>query len=216
MASAKDISINPGHVRWFRLEILLEYYGKEVLKKIFHRNIRAPDNGTKDLYDFLLKFKNTLQIYPEERIKLFPPSGITYEEEFDISLFGRIIRTILCIYCKNKNNDFSQQDLIHVKKDINFTNMIMNWRNTLYHEGDKDITEIKFEEWWYKILSRLSSQTYCPVDMASVSDLKDGDIFSNNKYQGRAQFLLCQGRVVLFTYFPVENNSGSLFFQKHF
>ena len=92
----------------------------------------------------------------------------------------------------------------------------MNWRNKLYHEGDKDITEIKFEEWWYKILSRLSSQTYCPVDMASVSDLKDGDIFSNNKYQGRAQFLLCQGRVVLFTYFPVENNSGSLFFQKHF
>ena len=52
--------------------------------------------------------------------------------------------------------------------------------------------------------------------MASVSDLKDGDIFSNNKYQERAQFLLCQGRVVLFTYFPVENNSGSLFFQKHF
>ena len=168
MASAKDISINPGHVRWFRLEILLDHYGKEILKKIFHRNIRAPDNGIKDLYNFLLKFENTLQIYPEEYIKLFPTSGITYEEEFDISLFGRIIRTILCIYRKNKNNDFSQQDLIHIKKDINFTNMIMNWRNMLYHEGDKDITEIKFEEWWYKILSRLSSQTYCPVDMASV------------------------------------------------
>ena len=52
--------------------------------------------------------------------------------------------------------------------------------------------------------------------MASVSDLKDGDIFSNNKYQERAQFLLCQGRVALFTYFPVENNSGSLVYEKRF
>ena len=213
MTSAMDTSINPDRLRWFCLEIFLDHYGKRELKYIFHTNIQAPKNGTKDLFNFLLKFKSLLEskIYQNEHNKLFPPSGITDEEEFDISLFGRVVRTILCFYREKKSNYFSQKKLLLIEKDINLTIWLMHLRNRLYHEGNKNFSEAEFEKKWDEAVRGLLSQCHCPVDMASVNDLKNSDIFSNNKYQRRAEFLLNQGRIVCFTYLSVENMFSAVF-----
>ena len=197
MVSAKDNMFNPGHFLLFLLERVLDYYGKKILEHIFYKNIGAPDNGTEKLFNFLSRFKNHLKIYSsEEYNKVFPPNRITYDEQFDISVFGRVILTILGIYCENENNYFSQKDLECIREDIRITRWFMYWRNKLVHEGNKDISETKFEEWWVKIIYGLLGQPYCSVDMESIVGLRRyGDIFSNNKYQGTAQFL-SQGKIV--------------------
>ena len=207
MASAMSTTINPDRHRWVRLVFFLDDYCKEELKYIFHINIQAPKNGTKDLYNFLLKYGSLLKsyIYVKEYDELFPQSGITYEEDLDISLLGRVILVILRFYHENKNNQFSQQQLKLIGKDINFIEWLLEQRNWLYHKGNKHLSEAQFEKRWDKILHRLLSQC-CRVDLVSINYLKSGDIFSNEKYQSRAEFLLNEVRVVFLNYFSVENN----------
>ena len=207
MASDKNILNNLGYLRWYRFTILLDCYGKQILKQIFHTDMRAPKNGTEELYNFLLHFKPQLQnrIFQLEYEKIYPPNRITDEEKFDISLFGRIIIAILEFY--KENNQFPRQKLNQIEKDKKFVYSLMKWRNWLCHEGNKCLSESTFEEKWQEAV--VSFQCYRVVDMASVNDLKNCDVFSNTKYQDRASLLLQQGRVdiLLFLYGTVLSSS---------
>ena len=191
MLSENDILNHPGRLRWYRFSILLDIFGKQILAQIFHKTLLAPDNCTKALYRFLSEFKKQFKkkLFKDELPKVFPPSEITDEGKFDISLFAKIINTILNEY--ETDNIFSQHDPKDIKKAKDCISAIKTWRNLLCHE-EKVLSELSFEESWRE------AEDYCQsygVDIASASHIKTGNIFSdvNEKIQERACSLL-QGR----------------------
>ena len=197
MESAKpeDILKDSGRLRWYRFNILLYYCGIRILKHIFHSNrkIQAPCDGQM-LYNFLKPYESKfLEIMNEKELnKLFPQSGITNEENFDISLYGKIIITILGYFRKGQ---LSPQALCEIEKDLYVTKWVRNKRNELAHKANYCLSPCKFEETWQEAFS--SFQDY-GFDKASFRDLKSADIFSIEKYKDIALHLLSQGRLDLF------------------
>ena len=196
MASAKDILNDPERLRWCRLYMLLDYFGKQILKDIFHVKIRAPDNGTKGLYDFLSDFKCRLQfLKSEEAEKVYPQNKKTDEENFDISLFAKVIIAILGYY--HGSNQFCEQKQKQIEKDIDFTKWLRNRRNWLSHKGDKRLSELEFKKAWQEVSKVFGDYG---VDGGSFKDLENGDIFSNVKYWEKSLFNLSQGRIGQFSF----------------
>lgn len=196
MTLAKDILNNPERLRWCRLYMLLDFFGKKILKDIFHVNIGAPDNGTKGLYNFLSDFKCELQsLNSEECKKIYPQNKKTDEENFDISLFTKVIIAIL--NCYHGSNHFCEQKQKEIEKDKNFTHWLRNQRNWLSHRGDKRLSELEFKKAWQEVSKVFRDYG---VDEASVKDLENYDIVANVRYWEDILFNLSQGRISLFTF----------------
>ena len=198
MESAKPENnlMNPGRLRWCRCRILLCHCGMEILKHIFHSDekIQAPQDGQK-LYNFLTCYQNQFFEIKDghELEKLFPQSGITNEEKFDISLYGKVIIAILNYFCNNRQ--LSQKQLSEIKKDINVTKWLMKKRNELAHNTRLSLSSREFEEMWKEAFSFFQGYGF---DMTSFRDLKDDDIFVIEKYKDIALHFLSQGRLDLF------------------
>ena len=196
MESAKpeDILKDSGRLRWYRFNILLYYCGTQILKDIFHSNrkIQAPWDGQK-LYNFLQQYKyQFVGIMNEiELKKLFPQSGIANEENFDISLYGKVVIAILDYFHKGQ---LSQQALLEIEKDIDVTRWLRNKRNELVHKANYYLSSFKFEEMWQDAFSFFQDYGF---DMASFGDLKSDNIFSIEKYKDIALHFF-QGRLDLF------------------
>lgn len=204
MESAKpeDILNDPGRLRWYRFNILLYYCGIRILKDIFHsrRKIQAPWNG-QELCNYLKDYEcQFLEIMNEKELnKLFPQSGITNEEIFDISLYGKVIIVILDYFHKVES---SQQVLCEIKKDIDVTKWLRNKRNELAHKANYYLSSSKFEERWKEAFSFFQD---CGFNMASFEDLKNRNIFSIDKYKDIALHLLSQGRLDLFACIKISS-----------
>ena len=196
MTSAKDILNDPERLSWCRLYMLLEFFGKQILKDIFHVNICAPENGTKSLYDFLSDFKCELQsLNSEEFKKVYPQNKKTDEEKFDISLFTKVIIAILNGY--HGSNNFCERKQKEIEKDRNFIHWLRNQRNWLSHRGDKRFSKLEFKEVWQEVSKVFRDYG---VDEASVKDLENPDIFANVKCWEDILFNLSQGRISLFSF----------------
>lgn len=197
MESAKpeDILKDPGRLRWYRFNILLYYCGIRILKDIFHgrRKIQAPWNG-QELCNYLKDYEYQFsKIMNEKELnKLFPQNGITNEENFDISLYGKVIVVILDYF---HEVELSQQALCEIKKDIAFTKWLRERRNELAHKANYYLSSPKFEERWHEAFSFFQDYGF---NIASFKDLKNLNIFSIDKYKDIALHLLSQGRLDLF------------------
>ena len=197
MESAKpeDILKDPGRLRWYRFNILLYYCGIRILKDIFHSNrkIQAPWDGQM-LYNYLKHYEcQFLEMMNKKELnKLFPKSGITNEENFDISLYGKVIIAILDYFRKSES---SPEALREIKKDEDVTKWLRDKRNELAHKADYNLPSPKFEKRWKEAFSFFQDYGF---DMASFKDLKELNIFSIDKYKDIALHLLSQGRLDLF------------------
>ena len=168
-AKAEDILKDPGRLRWYRFNILLYYCGIRILKDIFHsrRKIQAPWNG-QELCNYLKDYEYQFsEIMNEKELnKLFPQNGITNEENFDISLYGKVIGVILDYF---HEVELAQQALCEIEKDIAVTKWLRNRRNELAHKANYCLSSPKFEERWNEAFSFFQDYGF---NMASFEDLK--------------------------------------------
>ena len=186
----EDSLDNPKYSRWSGLNVLLNKFCKPILKDIFGRCKHTTPDVTETLDDFLSEFEPKLQyLNEEEKKKVYPIEGNAREENFDISIYAKLILTILDSYLES--NLCSEHDIRRIEKDKCITKWIQCWRNGLYHLGDQDIGESDFEDKWKRLVSILQ---HFGVDMASVNALKN-QISSKRKYQKRAKLPLFEGRV---------------------
>lgn len=193
MLLAENILNDPKCLRWFRVCMLLEFCGKQILKDIFHIDLRAPEKCPEKLYKFLSSYKCQLQfLNSEEHKKVYPLNENTDEEKFDVPLYAKIINAILGAHLVG-TDEYCKQKRKQMEKDKNFTNWLRHWRNELFHKGDKHLSELEFMETWKEVSEEFLKYN---VDEALVKDLKNCNIFSDAKYQKIAFFLLSQGRNV--------------------
>ena len=96
MLSAENILKDPKCLRWFCACLQLEFCGKQILKVMFHIDLRASDKYPEEFYNFLSSYKRQLK-FPnsEEHEKVYPQNGNTDEEKFDVPLYTKITNAIL-------------------------------------------------------------------------------------------------------------------------
>ena len=191
MACAKVILEDEDRMRWYRFHTLLDYVGRPILKNILYKKIGAPAGDGQNLYNFLLRFKSEFTDKNENQI-LYPKDRNTNDEAFDISLFGKVIYTILNTYEYNK---YKPDVVKNIEKARNFSNEIRKWRNWLYHKGDKRLTKSILDEKW-EVVGCLFEEN--GGDMALVNDLKTCNIFATTKYQQSSISILLQGSLDFF------------------
>ena len=193
MTSVKAILKDPGLARWYRVHILLDYYGRPVLKRIFYSTLLNAPRDKNELYKDLLIFQSKFSDENELR-KLYPENKMTDAGNFDISLFVKVIN--LKIQSLDPSQ-FSAQDNQRIASMKSFANKLRSYRNWLYHEGNKNLSSLMFEQKWSELC-----QLFQPhgVDMVSVNELKTCDIFSSSKFCDTAVFIFLQGRVDLLVF----------------
>ena len=193
MTTVNDILKDPGLEKWYRIHILLEYYGRPILESIFYSDLLNTTRDKKKLYNDLLKFKSKFSDGSELR-KLYPDDEMTDVGNFDISLFVKVINLKIQSLDSNRRQPSAQNEA-KLKKMKSFANKLRYYRNWLYHQRNKNVTYPMFEEKWNELCQLFQP---CGVDMASVNELKTCGIFSSSKFCGTTVFIFLQGRGDLF------------------
>lgn len=173
------------HQNWLRIVLCLDFVGLPALKRILHDEIGAPEDGKK-LYIYLYQFKSSFEqeeISADQREKILPISKITDTDKFDITLYSLIINNI--IKC-NK---------LKIQTNRKFIYGLKNFRNRIYHMGDKKMEEADFEREWSLVIRFF--HCYNKFNTKSVTSLKTDSLISS-KYMERIIFIFIQGNLLFF------------------
>ena len=145
------------HENWLRLAVLIDYAGTKLCREVLHTIEGLPKDGSQ-LYHELLPFKDKMQYNYQKEI-LCPPSGVTDERKFDITLFTGLIEKM-----------FKGRHTLLIKD-------LRKNRNDLYHMGSKDISDSDFEKRWKSACDMLQRHGFTET----VDDLKTVSLLTIEK-----------------------------------
>ena len=150
MASIKVVNQNQGN--WLRLVVLIDYAGLKMCKEVLHTKEDLPVDG-RQLYHKLLPFKNEM-LYDDEKEILCPPTGVTDESKFDITLYIQLIKKMFGGRYDLLVSDFRKN------------------RNNIYHIPNNDISDSDFEKEWTSTCDMLQRHGFNEI----AEDLKTGSL----------------------------------------
>ena len=169
--------ISHEYENWLRLTILVDFSGRNLCHNVLFVKEQLPTDGK-----LLYKELETVRCkYEDQRKILFPSSGITDCDKFDVTLYTRVI--------KGKFGN-KYDSLVNDLRDV---------RNKLFHYGKKEIPDREFNQLWKDTTDMLQQHEF---DLGLVDGLKTCDIFSHKLFRSIVTFLQ-QGSIVsvLFLFF---------------
>ena len=157
---------------WFRLTVLIDFGGRNVCHNVLFVKELLPTDG-KSLYTSLINFKSKLCRFSDQARVIFPPSGITDFNKFDVTLYTSIISVLFGKKYKR------------LVDDLRFT------RNKQFHRGNKELSHQEFGLLWVETADMLQSHGF---DITLVDDLKTCSLSSQQQYIDIV-FLILQGNI---------------------
>ena len=138
--------------KWLRLVTLIDYAGRQLCQEVLHKQEGLPCDGAQ-LYSKLEPYKGKMQ-YEDQKKILCPSNGITDESKFDLTLYTKLISVMY-----KPTYDSLIQDL-------------RDYRNHLYHMGNKDMSESTFDHEWKSAYNMLQVHNFTET----MDDLKKGHL----------------------------------------
>ena len=159
--------------RWLRVAALIDFAGKYLCRNVLHDQEQLPTDGSK-LYQELVGLKSKICRFKDQYDTLCPPSGITDETKFDLTLNTSIIQQKF----PNKY-DSLVTDLRHA-------------RNHEFHRGNKFLSDIEFNDLWKKTTKMLEKHGF---NIQLVGALQKCDLSSDQQFKDIAIRIFFQGMV---------------------
>ena len=159
MAAAKN-NLCQEYEKWFRLTTLIDFAGRHLCYEVLFKKEKLPIDGAL-LYRELEGIKSKIR-FPDQFEIVFPSTGITDYNKFDLTLltsimqskFGDRYKTLVCDLRGRRNKEF--------------------------HRGNKTLSDTEFDTSWNETTHMLESHGF---DMKLVSDLKTSDPFSHLQFK---------------------------------
>ena len=159
MAAAKN-NLCQEYEKWFRLTTLIDFAGRHLCYEVLFKKEKLPIDGAL-LYTELEGIKSKIR-FPDQLEIVFPSTGITDYNKFDLTLltsimqskFGDRYKTLVCDLRGRRNKEF--------------------------HRGNKTLSDTEFDTSWNETTHMLESHGF---DMKLVSDLKTSDPFSHLQFK---------------------------------
>ena len=92
MAGAQDNLIQE-YRNWVRLFILIDHGGRQICRDVLFKNEKLPTDGVQ-LYKKLQPLRSKICQFKSQRQIISSPSGFTNYNDFDLTLFTRIIEVL--------------------------------------------------------------------------------------------------------------------------
>ena len=160
MAAAKD-NLCQEYEKWFRLTTLIDFAGRHLCHDVLFKREKLPIDGAL-LYTELEGLKSKICRYPDQIEIVFPSSGITDHNKFDLTLLTSIIQSKFGDKYKTLVGD------------------LRGARNKEFHRGSKILSDTEFDNLWIETTVMLENHGF---DMKLVNDLKTSDPFSNQQFR---------------------------------
>ena len=159
MATSKG-NLCQEYEKWFRLTTLIDFAGRHLCYDVLFKKEKLPIDGAL-LYTELEGIKSKLR-FADQREIVFPSSGITDYNKFDLTLLTSIIQSKFGDRYKTLVGD------------------LRGARNKEFHRGNKTLSDAEFDTSWNETAHMLESHGF---DMKLVSDLKTSDPFSHLQFK---------------------------------
>ena len=159
MAAAKD-NLCQEYKKWFRLTTLIDFAGRHLCYEVLFKKEKLPIDGAL-LYTELEGIKSKIR-FPDQLEIVFPSTGITDYNKFDLTLLTSIIQSKFGDRYKTLVGD------------------LRGARNKEFHRGNKTLSDAEFDTSWNETTHMLESHGF---DMKLVSDLKTSDPFSHLQFK---------------------------------
>ena len=159
MAAAKD-NLCQEYKKWFRLTTLIDFAGRHLCYEVLFKKEKLPIDGAL-LYTELEDIKSKIR-FPDQLEIVFPSTGITDYNKFDLTLLTSIIQSKFEDRYKTLVGD------------------LRGARNKEFHRGIKTLSDAEFDTSWNETTHMLESHGF---DMKLVSDLKTSDPFSHLQFK---------------------------------
>ena len=159
MAAAKD-NLCQEYEKWFRLTTLTDFAGRHLCYDVLFKKEKLPTDGAL-LYTELEGIKSKIRFADQLEI-VFPSSGITDYNKFDLTLLTSIIQS--------KYGD----------KYKTLVGDLRGARNKEFHRENKTLSDTEFDDLWNGTTHMLENHGF---DMKLVSDLKTSDPFSHQQFK---------------------------------
>ena len=159
MAAAKD-NLCQEYKKWFRLTTLIDFAGRHLCYEVLFKKEKLPIDGAL-LYTELEDIKSKIR-FPDQLEIVFPSTGITDYNKFDLTLLTSIIQSKFGDRYKTLVGD------------------LRGARNKEFHRGNKTLSDAEFDTSWNETTHMLESHGF---DMKLVSDLKTSDPFSHLQFK---------------------------------
>ena len=159
MAAAKE-NLCQGYEKWFRLTTLIDFAGRHLCYDVFFKKEKFPIDGAL-LYTELEVIKSKIK-FPDQLKTVFPSSGITDYNKFDLTLLTSIIQSKFGDKYKTLVGDLKCA------------------RNKEFHRGNKILSDTKFDNLWNETIHMLENHGF---DIKLVSDLKTSNPFSHHQFK---------------------------------
>ena len=159
MAAAKD-NLCQEYKKWFRLTTLIDFAGRHLCYEVLFKKEKLPIDGAL-LYRELEGIKSKIRFSDQFEI-VFPSTGITDYNKFDLTLLTSIIQSKFGDRYKTLVGD------------------LRGARNKEFHRGNKTLSDTEFDTSWNETTHMLESHGF---DMKLVSDLKTSDPFSHLQFK---------------------------------
>ena len=169
MASAKD-NFSQEYRNWVRLFILIDHGGRQLCHDVLFKKENWPTDGVQ-LYQKLQPLQSKICQFKNQRQVISPPSGFVDHNDFDLTLFTKII------------------EVTFGKKYESLVKDVRNARNQESHRGNKELSDTDFDKLWRDTADMLENHGF---DLSLVDGLKDGDPFSDNRFKDKV--ISIQGR----------------------
>ena len=159
MAAAKE-NLCQEYEKWFRLTTLIDFAGRHLCYDVFFKKEKFPIDGAL-LYTELEGIKSIIK-FPDQLKIVFPSSGITDYNKFDLTLLTSIIQSKFGDKYKTLVGD------------------LRGARNKEFHRGNKTLSDTEFDNLWNETIHMLENHGF---DIKLVSDLKTSNPFSHHQFK---------------------------------
>ena len=160
MAGAQDNLIHE-YRNWVRLFILIDHGGRQICRDVLFKNEKLLTDGVQ-LYKKLQPLRSKICQFKSQRQIIFSPSGFTNHNDFDLTLFTRII------------------EVLFGKKYESLVEDVRNARNQESHRGNKELSDADIDKLWDRTADMLKKYNF---GVSLVDGLKDGDPFSDHRFK---------------------------------
>ena len=171
--------------KWLRVATLIDFAGRNLCHTVLHVKEQLSTDGAK-LYQELEGLKSKICRFKDQQDILCPPSGITDESKFDLTLYTSIIE-----------KQFP-------KKYNSLVTDLRKSRNSEFHRGNKSLSDKEFDQLWNDTTQMLESHGF---DLQLVGNLKTCDLSTDQQFKDIAMHIFFEGmgETNFFEYLKVAN-----------
>ena len=182
MAAANN-NLFKEHEKWLRVVTLIDFAGRHLCYTVLHTKEQLPTDGAK-LYKELEGLKSKICRYEDQKETLCPSNGITDENKFDLTLYTSII------------------DKKFPKKYHSLVSDLRKSRNTEFHRGNKNLSDLEFNQLWNDTTQMLQKHGF---DLQLIGNLRISDLSLDNQFKDIAMHIFIKGMVKRICLLIIQN-----------